>query len=243
MFDHNYIVAYTDGSSVIKGDFYEASSAVIIIINGIKVCEFGCYHVNGTNSLGELYAMMLAIERIEEIKKENPGLKNYSTYFISDSKYVVSSLNEWIFNWARINKYNNGIWLTGSKSPIMYQWIIKYLYFKYISNDEWRNNNLFIHTNGHVNHLNDNEVSRYYKKFCYRNPLLEGNHIISTLEEYTDLVKSNGDVDRLADKIRNRKLFYYEEREEDLQWEIRKKRIPVRNQKIIIKSRKNTSKI
>jgi len=239
LFDKNYIAAYTDGSSIIKHDFYEASSSVVIVINGEEVCRFGCYHINGTNSLGEIYAMMLAVERVEEIKRDNPELREYMTYFISDSKYVVSSLNEWIYNWIRINKYNNDIWVTGSNSPIMYQWIIKYLYFKYLKNNSWRSYNKFIHTNGHVNFNSFKDLEKYFKKFIYRNSICSN----STIDEYKQIVEMNNQADILADKIRSKKLFYYEEREEDPSWEIRKKRIPTKNQKIIIKSRKNASKI
>ena len=239
LFDKNYIAAFTDGSSIIKHDFYEASSSIVIIINGEEICRFGCYHVNGTNSLGEIYAMMLAIERVEEIKRDNPKLKNYETYFISDSKYVVSSLNEWIHNWVRINKHNNDVWVTSSHSPIMYQWIMKYLYFKYMKNNYWTALNKIIHTNGHVNFNNEKDLKKYFKKFMYRNPICYN----ATVNEYKYVVEMNNQADRLADKIRSEKLFYYEEREDGLSWEIRRKRIPTRNQRIIIKSRKNESKI
>ncbi len=186
---------------------------------------------------------MLAIERVEEIKKDNPELKDYSTYFISDSQYVVNSFIDWIFNWVKINKYNTGVWLSRSKSPIMYQWIIKHIYNNYISDEEWRQNNLFLHTNGHVNYCNISDLRLYHKKFVYKNYILDITDRMATLDEYADLVKMNGEADKLAEKIRSNKLFYFEEREDGLPWEIRRKRIPTRNQRIVIKSRKNESKI
>ena len=89
----NYIAAFTDGSSYISKDqkYYEASSAVVIIINDKEVCRLGCFHKNGTNSIGEVYALMLAIEKVEELKRDNPELNDYFTFYVSDSRYVVQS--------------------------------------------------------------------------------------------------------------------------------------------------------
>ena len=165
LFSSNYIAVFTDGSSFIKNEYYEASSAVVIVINGEVVCKFGCFHVNGTNSIGEIYAMMLAIERVEELKRDNPELRDYFTFFVSDSKYVVSSLNEWVYNWANKNKTDD-IWIGSSGKPVMYQNFIKYLYYNYLIDSEWKKRNLIFHMNGHIN---QNQIGIKYKKALVRN--------------------------------------------------------------------------
>ena len=64
-----------------------------------------------------------------------------------------------------------------------------------------------------------------------------------TRQTFDTLVKGNNIVDILADKIRSEKLFYYEEGNEKTKWVKRKRRIPTRNQRWIIRSRKNESRI
>ena len=236
------ITVFTDGSSYIdtKNNFYEASSAVVISINNDIVYKFGCYHNNGTNSIGEVYAMMLAIEKVEELKRDNPELRDYFTVYISDSKYVVSSLNEWIHSWAVLNKYNE-VWKSSSNKPIAYQWIMKYLYDKYISKHSWQENNLIIHINGHIQ---SKDIGKYYSKALKRNSKQTWKYQRAiTRHTFESLVQGNIIVDRFAEKIRLEKLFYYEERNENTPWVKRKRRIPVRNQRLIIKSRKNESRI
>lgn len=248
IFDGNYIAVYTDGSSFISKDksYYEASSAVVITINGEVVHKLGCFHVNGTNSLGEFYAMMLAIDKVEEIKKDNPELKDYFTIYISDSKYVVSSLNEWVYNWVELANYNYDIvWKNSSKQEIAYQFIIKYLYKKYISNKDWQEKNLIFHTNGHINKTNPKEISAYYGKVRKRNSYNMMMHRkFLRLETFKEIVNNNHAVDALAEYIRTNKNIYYEnEGSENIQWLIRKRKNLIRDQRIIIKSRKNLSKI
>lgn len=238
----NYIAVFTDGSSFIdnKSNYYEASSAIVIVINDVEVCRFGCYHNNGTNSIGEIYAMMMAIERISELKKDNPELRDYFTFYISDSKYVVSSLNEWIFNWVNINK-NNDIWISSSKKPVAYQWIMKYLYDKYISDNDWQTNNAIIHINGHIG---EKDLQVKYGKALKRNNQTTWKYQkFITLETFKRLVSYNHIVDSLAEKIRINKYFYHEEGNENIQWVIRKRKLPIRNQRVVIKSRENKNKI
>ena len=242
LLESNHITVFTDGSSYIdkKTDFYEASSAIVININGEEIYRFGCYHNNGTNSIGEVYAMMLAIEKVEELKRDNPNLRDYFTVYISDSKYVVSSLNEWIHGWAALNRYNE-VWKSSSNKPIAYQWIMKYLYEKYISKQSWQENNLIIHINGHIQ---SKDISKYYAKALKRNGKQTWKYQRAiTKATFEKLVQGNNIVDRLAEKIRLNKLFYYEERNENTSWVKRKRRVPTRNQRWIIKSRKNESRI
>ena len=247
IFDGNYIAVFTDGSSFISKDksYYEASSAVVITINGEIVDKLGCFHTNGTNSLGEFYAMMMAINKVEEIKKDNPELKDYFTIYISDSKYVVSSLNEWVHNWASLANYDyNKVWKNSSKTDIAYQSIIKYLYRKYISDDEWQETNLIFHTNGHINNTNPKELSLYYGKVRKRNSYNMMMHRkFLKLESFNNIVNMNNIADTLAEYIRSNKNIYYEsEGSENVQWLIKRRKNQVRDNRIVIKSRKNINK-
>ena len=241
IFDGNNIVVYTDGSSLINKDYYEASSAIVITINGKIVDKLGCFHINGTNSLGEFYAMMMAIDKVEEIKNDNPELKDYFTIFVSDSKYVVSSLNEWSDNWAKSANYDySKVWKNSSNSEISHQWIIKYLHKKYISNNEWMKKNIFIHTNGHINGDNIKEVSVYYNKVTKRNSYNMMMHRkFLRLESFKTIVNMNSEVDKLAEYIRINKNIYYENEESENKWEIKIRKNQVREKRIVIKSRKN----
>lgn len=239
LFSKNHIAVFTDGSSFIKGNYYEASSAVCITINGEEVCRFGCYHINGTNSLGELYAMMLAIDRVEEIKRDNPELQSYDTYYISDSKYVVESLRNWIFNWSRSGK--NSIWKLSNGEPVLYQKFLKYIYYNYISNSKWRSTNYILHTNGHIDCTSGKKFIKAYNKAKYRNSKYIKSDIEFTQDDFRIIVCKNSSVDKLADYIRSNKISYFEERNETT-WEIRKRKIPIRKNMIVIKSRKNINK-
>ena len=241
MFSKNHITVYTDGSSFIKNDFYEASSGCVIFINNIEVCRFGCYHINGTNSLGEMYAMMMAIDRISDIKKDNPELKDYPVYYISDSKYVVESLRNWVFNWS---KQGDTLWKGSSGNPVMYQWIIKYLYSNYIANPKWRNKSIILHTNGHIDINKKKSFIKAYNKAKFRNKdVLSDFGISFSIDDFQSIVNNNNIVDKLAEYVRINKLRYYEKVGSDFEWEIRKRNLQKRNQKIVIKSRKNESKI
>lgn len=242
LFTKNYIAVFTDGSSFISKDkkYYEASSAIVIVINNIEVCRFGCFHKNGTNSIGEVYAMMLAIDKVEELKRDNPELRDYFTFYVSDSKYVVSSLTEWIFNWVKLNKGRKE-WISSSNKPIAYQWIMKYLYDNYISNENWVANNMIIHINGHVS---DKAIGPSYRKCIKRNAKKTWNYKkCITMATFKELVRYNHLVDSVAETVRENKSVYFEERNEDSPWVKRKRILPVRNQRFVIKSRNNESRI
>ena len=116
------IYIFTDGSSLIHDNKYEASSAIIAIDeDGNEVLRQGTYHINGTNSLGELYAMLMALKfsnRLNKLKIRN--------CIISDSEYIVKSLTKWIYKWATNN------WIGSKGEEIKFSDIFKDIYDKYI---------------------------------------------------------------------------------------------------------------
>ena len=121
----NLIILTTDGSSYIKGNNYESSSACSIHINGNHVCDIGIYHKDGTNSLGELYAVVLGLDRLKEIIYENYDLENSQIILLSDSDYVVKSLNTYIYSWSKAGMKN--VWKTSKGEDVAYQYLFKYM--------------------------------------------------------------------------------------------------------------------
>ena len=238
----NYIAAFTDGSSYISKDqkYYEASSAVVIIINDKEVCRLGCFHKNGTNSIGEVYALMLAIEKVEELKRDNPELNDYFTFYVSDSRYFVQIANECVYTLEKLNR-NSDIWKSSSGNPVAYQFVWKYLFEKYFTKQSWLNDNMIIHMNGHI--TGKKLIESYKKAFKRNSNQTWAKQRAITLDAFKWMVDMNNIVDHLAEMIRTEKLYYFEKGSEDSKWVKRKRNIPTRNQRWIIRSRKNESKI
>lgn len=100
------IVIYTDGAA--RGNPGPSGWGVVIII-GEKVVELGGRMDHATNNIMELTAPVKALEYIGKHKIE--GVIEIH----SDSKYVITGINEWIHNWIK-----NG-WRTASKKPVLNQ--------------------------------------------------------------------------------------------------------------------------
>lgn len=218
----NTITMITDGSSLIKGNYYESSSSVIIYINDIFAMRLGCFHMNGTNSLGELYAFILGLDRISDIIYNNPELKDSKISIISDSEYVVNSLTVWYKSW--IKKGIDSYWISSSGKPVMYQDKIRYLLKNYILEKDID----IYHMRGHVNQKVD--FNKAYKKFCnkYNTRINE--------EDFSKMVDLNNQADRLAEYIRINKFDYYEELGET-EWVKSQRKNQIRNGSIVVKGR------
>lgn len=235
--DHNYIGVFTDGSSFIGKDksFYEASSGYIIVINDVPVFRCGFYHKNGTNSIGEVYAMSAAIEKVEEIKRDNPELKDYFTFYMSDSQYVIKSLTEYILSWR---KQGNKVWKTSTGEVVAYQSIFKYILNTYLNDDKWYLTNVFLHIKGHLDTASHKKKFDAFKKMCaFNSRRLSFKRRSVKWDSFNELILYNRDVDEIADSCRLNKTFYFEEVMEGTKWQIRKNPLPKRNQRIVIRSR------
>jgi ribonuclease HI len=194
---------FTDGSSLIRHNKYESSSGSIILIDGISVIELGMYHENGTNSIGEIYAIVQALDRLTYIINQNPQLHDSEINIYSDSEYVINSINKWIYGWMK-QGFNN-FWYGASGKPVMYQNIFKYIYSTYISKDRDKligNQIKFYHMRGHVNEKV--KIDTAYNSFNSK------NSCSISLEEFKYLVSKNHDVDKLCESVRLGKLLYYE---------------------------------
>lgn len=94
----NYI-AYTDGSCLSNPGF-GGYAHIIISENGNKIKTSG-YREDTTNNRMELYAILNAIETIENLS--TPAVKYKSTITIyTDSSYCVNTINlGWLYNWKK----------------------------------------------------------------------------------------------------------------------------------------------
>lgn len=241
--DHNYIGVFTDGSSFIgkNKSSYEAASGYIIVINDIPVFKCGFYHKNGTNSIGEVYAMLAAIEKVEEIKRYNSELKEYFTFYLSDSQYVIRSLNEYILSWKK-QGYDN-IWRTSNGELVSYQSIFKYILNTYLDDSEWYKTNVFLHMKGHLDKANHNKKFDSYKKMLqFNGKKLQYKKRSIKWDSFNNLISYNCNADEIADNCRINKIKYFEKVLGGNTWVIKENPLLKRNQRIVIRSR-NGSKL
>src|SRR3989339_80015 len=109
------IIIYTDGAA--KGNPGEAGwGAVIIFYNDklkvesrkLKVLEIGGGVEHATNNQMELTAPIEALKYLKKINTQGSPVE-----IVSDSKYVILGITEWIFNWQKNN------WRNAAKKPVL----------------------------------------------------------------------------------------------------------------------------
>ncbi|OGI60448.1 ribonuclease HI [Candidatus Nomurabacteria bacterium RIFCSPHIGHO2_01_FULL_37_25] len=109
------IIIYTDGSA--RGNPGPAGwGAIIMIYNDeekvenkkLKVVELGGRVDHATNNIMELTAPIESLKYLQQNKIENNNIEIFS-----DSKYVITGINEWILNWMNNN------WRTANKKPVL----------------------------------------------------------------------------------------------------------------------------
>ena len=99
------ITIYTDGAA--KGNPGSAGWGAIFIL-GKDVQEIGGRVEHATNNQMELTA---PIEALKYMKNKFPNERHVE--IISDSKYVILGITEWIFNWQKNN------WRNANKKPVL----------------------------------------------------------------------------------------------------------------------------
>ncbi len=99
------ITIYTDGAA--KGNPGQAGWGAVFLRDG-KVFEIGGRSEHATNNIMELTA---AIEALKYIK--NNISHDVNVEIVSDSKYVILGVTEWIGNWMQ-----NG-WRNAAKKPVL----------------------------------------------------------------------------------------------------------------------------
>ena len=109
----NKITIYTDGAA--SGNPGPAGWGAVVIFNDqlkvksekLKIIELGGKRDHATNNQMELTA---PIEVLKYLKKEKIAGK---IEIVSDSKYVILGITEWIFNWHKNN------WRNAAKKPVL----------------------------------------------------------------------------------------------------------------------------
>lgn len=106
------IKIYTDGAA--RGNPGQAGWAAIILLGQNYGGQVGIHEIGGraehaTNNQMELTA---PIEAMKYIKKHKMDAK---VEFFSDSKYVITGINEWIHNWMKNN------WRNANRKPVLNQ--------------------------------------------------------------------------------------------------------------------------
>ena len=108
------IKIYTDGAA--RGNPGRAGWGVVII-NGKDIFEIGGRKDHATNNQMELTA---PIEALKHLKKNISHGVNVE--IVSDSKYVILGITEWIFNWQKNN------WRNAGKKPVLNRELWEELY-------------------------------------------------------------------------------------------------------------------
>ncbi|MFA6177814.1 MAG: ribonuclease HI [Candidatus Paceibacterota bacterium] len=105
---------YTDGAA--KGNPGRSGWGAVFIVMD-KVFEIGGGVDHATNNQMELTA---PIEALKFLARQ--GLVGDDVEIVSDSKYVILGITEWIFNWQKNN------WRNAKKEPVLNQVLWEELY-------------------------------------------------------------------------------------------------------------------
>ena len=106
------ITIYTDGAA--KGNPGKAGWAAVVLFSQNSgepnsVHELGGHVAHATNNIMELTAPIEALKYVST----RPDLVGKDVEIVSDSKYVILGITEWIFNWQKNN------WRNAAKKPVL----------------------------------------------------------------------------------------------------------------------------
>ena len=114
MIKQHKVVIYTDGAA--RGNPGPAGWAAVFLVDE-KVIEIGGRSDHATNNQMELTG---PIEALRHIKNKFSNVEHIE--IVSDSKYVILGITEWIFNWQRNN------WRNAAKKPVLNKELWEELY-------------------------------------------------------------------------------------------------------------------
>ncbi len=114
MLKQTKVIIYTDGAA--KGNPGRAGWGAVFLVND-KVIEIGGGVDHATNNQMELTA---PIEALKHIKNKFSNIQDIE--IVSDSKYVILGITEWIFGWQK-----NG-WRNAAKKPVVNKELWEELY-------------------------------------------------------------------------------------------------------------------
>lgn len=177
------IFIFTDGSINKKKGL--CSSAFCIIREGHMVASMVSER-KGSNSLAEVTAVLEAMERLVSINglilETSDKKSDYEFILVSDSQYVIKSINEYSINW--IKNGIDSIWIGSNRKQVMYQEEFR----KILKMRDELKNIKFVHIYSHLD--SDLKFDNAYEKFC------EQYHI--TKVQFKEFTKYNNLVDKLA---------------------------------------------
>ncbi|OGI57104.1 hypothetical protein A3B85_03170 [Candidatus Nomurabacteria bacterium RIFCSPHIGHO2_02_FULL_37_13] len=109
------IIIYTDGAA--KGNPGKAGWAAVILFSQNyggpgHAHEIGDRVEHATNNQMELTAPIEALKYLRKYK-DTQATPVYDIEIVSDSKYVILGITEWIFNWQKNN------WRNAAKKPVL----------------------------------------------------------------------------------------------------------------------------
>ena len=102
------IKIYTDGAA--KGNPGPAGWGAVFLFDK-KIFEMGGRSDHATNNQMELSGPIEALKHLKQ--KNTQGNPVYNVEIVSDSKYVILGITEWIFNWQKNN------WRNAAKKPVL----------------------------------------------------------------------------------------------------------------------------
>ena len=114
----NEIKIYTDGAA--KGNPGRAGWGAVFLV-GKEIFEIGGRAEHATNNQMELTAPIEALKYIDKISARQ-GLAESDIEIVSDSKYVILGITEWIGNWQKNN------WRNANKKPVLNRELWEELY-------------------------------------------------------------------------------------------------------------------
>ena len=108
------VLIYTDGAA--KGNPGKAGWGAVFIF-GKEIFEIGGGVDHATNNIMELTAPIEALKHVKTHFSHGVNVE-----IISDSKYVILGITEWIFNWQKNN------WRNANKKPVLNRELWEELY-------------------------------------------------------------------------------------------------------------------
>lgn len=115
----NKVQIYTDGAA--RGNPGPAGWGAIML-SGKSIFEMGGRSDHATNNQMELTGPIEALKYVKKNLSAQVGKINAHIEIMSDSKYVILGITEWIFNWQKNN------WRNAAKKPVMNKELWEELY-------------------------------------------------------------------------------------------------------------------
>jgi ribonuclease HI len=147
------VTIYTDGAA--RGNPGRAGWAAVFVLDDGKVIEIGGRAEHATNNQMELTA---PIEALKHLKNKLSNIKYVEV--VSDSKYVILGITEWIFVWRKNN------WRNAANKPVLNKELWEELY---ALNDELKPK--WAYVEGHAGHKWNERADLIATGFADDNPM------------------------------------------------------------------------